>query len=58
MQPERSYDRDHIVVRLMAHLLIDANRAELGFQKMHEAGVLSPTLEFPPKFYLGDSTPF
>jgi hypothetical protein len=58
LAPERSYTQDHVKAKLETYLKVPPERAEKGFTLMVKQGVLVPTVGEPPKYYLGDTTPF
>lgn len=58
LAPERSYTEDHIKTKLETYLKVNPERAENGFSLMIKYGVLVPTYGEPPRYYLGDTTPF
>ena len=58
LAPERSYTETHIKTKLETYLNVSPERAENGFSLMVKHGVLVPIYGEPPRYYLGDTTPF
>lgn len=58
LAPERSYTQGHVKTKLETYLKVSPDRAEAGFCLMVKRGVLVPTYSEPPRYYLGDTTPF
>jgi hypothetical protein len=58
LAPERSYTHDHVKTKLETYLKVSPVRAAEGFSLMVTHGVLVPTHSEPPRYYLGDTTPF
>jgi len=58
LAPERSYTQDHVKTKLETYLKVSPVRAAEGFSLMVTHGVLVPTHSEPPRYYLGDTTPF